>query len=84
MSQNNLYKMTPFFHLNRILYQAMTKRTKRTPGNYLVWCKESKIPFVFYIESEEKGAMEKNHQVAYVDFTVTQITMPTAKGTICI
>lgn len=84
MSQHNLYKIMPLFHLDHILHQVMMKWTTTTPNNYLVWCRESKIPLVFYIQSEEKGAMKKNHQVTYIDFTVAQITMPTAKGTICI
>lgn len=74
MSQHNLYKIMPFFHSDHVLHQAMTKWTKTTPDNYLVWCRESKIPFVFYIQSAEKGAMKKNHHVAYVDFTVMQIS----------
>lgn len=43
---------------------------------------ESKIPFVFHIQSEKKSV--KSHELVYADFIVMHIAMPTAKGTVAI
>lgn len=81
MSQHNLHKIMLLFHLDCILHQKVTKWENTAPGNYLVWCQESKIPFFFHIKSKLKSAIKKNRELVYADFIVMPIAMPTAKGT---